>query len=63
MSRWNPEHWKKYSKEENEELRKHLQRYGKANRDYQQWIRELDTVIPGQQPNQARISDLPDNIA
>lgn len=62
MSQWNPEHWLKYSKEQNEELRSHLQRHSKNNATYQQWIQELNTVIPDQQSNQRQQSD-PNQIA
>lgn len=54
MSKWNPDHWRKYSREENEQLRDHLQRNGEGRQDYQQWIQELNIVL--ESPDQSKQS-------
>jgi hypothetical protein len=52
-SHWNPDHWKKYSDSENQEMKEHLQRLidkgASQSDDYRQWIKEINVVLDQQQ--------------
>lgn len=54
-SPWNPDHWKQYNDVELLELREHLQRNAENDergQDFRQWVEEINTILPGRQPNQ-----------